>query len=112
MPCFGARFSFATSRLITGEVYQWLYVAPPFFVLGALVALACFDLDFSNGFLHYSFYVLLTMLLRVDCRHAVAVASSRRECLRPMNALAKIPEITGVVRARAWCGFRPSSTCR
>jgi hypothetical protein len=57
-------FGYATERLITGEIWNWLYVGPPFFVVGALVALACFDLDFGNGFFHYSFYVLLTIGLR------------------------------------------------
>jgi hypothetical protein len=55
---------YATDRLMTGEIWQWLYVGPPFFVVGSLVALACFDLDFTNAFFHYSFYILLTIALR------------------------------------------------
>lgn len=55
---------YATDRLMTGEIWQWLYVGPPFFIVGSLVALACFDLDFTNAFFHYSCYILLTIILR------------------------------------------------
>jgi len=50
--------------VVRGEIWQWLFVAPPFFVVGALAALACLDLDFGSGFLLYSFYVVATVLLR------------------------------------------------
>jgi hypothetical protein len=45
------------------ELFNWMFVAPPFFIVGALVALASLDLDFSNGFFHYAFYVVVTGLL-------------------------------------------------
>ena len=47
-----------------GEIWVWFFVAPPFFVVGSLVALATLDFDFGTGFLHYTFYVLVIMLLR------------------------------------------------
>jgi type IV secretory pathway VirB2 component (pilin) len=47
-----------------GEIWIWFFVAPPFFVVGSLAALSALDLDFSTGFFHYAFYVLVTMLLR------------------------------------------------
>lgn len=50
--------------VLTGQLWEWLFVVPPFLAAGALVALVCFDLDFGSGFFHYSFYVLLTVLLR------------------------------------------------
>jgi hypothetical protein len=50
--------------IVPGEIWQWLFVAPPFFVFGALMALACLDLDFGSGFFLYSFYVVATGLLR------------------------------------------------
>jgi hypothetical protein len=50
--------------MLSGDVWQWLIVAPPFFVVGALVAMACLDLDFGSGFFLYSFYVLVTVVLR------------------------------------------------
>ena len=60
-----AVFSYVCSRgVFTGELYIWLVVAPPFFVVGAMLAYAAFDLDFGNGFFHYAFYVLVTILLR------------------------------------------------
>jgi hypothetical protein len=57
-------FSYMVARGFTGEVWSWLFVAPPFLVMGALTALACFDLDFGNGIFHFAFYVLVTILLR------------------------------------------------
>jgi hypothetical protein len=47
-----------------GEIWIWFFVAPPFFVVGSTAALSALDLDFSTGFFHYAFYVLLTMVLR------------------------------------------------
>ena len=47
----------------TAEAYNWIIVGPPFFVVGAMTAYATFDLDFGNGFFHYCFYVLVTLLL-------------------------------------------------
>jgi hypothetical protein len=50
--------------VITGELWIWLFVLPPFLGVGALIALGCLDLDFGSGFFHYSFYLLVTVLLR------------------------------------------------
>ena len=52
------------SSVMTGEPYQWLFVAPLFIGIGAGAAFATFDLDFGSGALHYSFYLLVTLLLR------------------------------------------------
>ena len=57
-------FGRVANQALTGELWNWFFVAPPFFFVGALVALACLDLDFGSGFFHYCFYVLLTMVLR------------------------------------------------
>lgn len=57
-------FSWLAVPFLTGELWTWFFVAPPFLVLGALVAFATLDLDFSNAFLHYAFYLLATILLR------------------------------------------------
>ncbi len=57
-------FGYVADTTLTGEVWEWIVVAPPFLVIGALCALACFDLDFGSGFFHYSFYLVLTMGLR------------------------------------------------
>ncbi len=45
----------------TRSIYSYVIVAPPFFLVGAGIALACYDLDFGSGFFHYSSYVLLTL---------------------------------------------------
>jgi len=56
-------FTHVAAPAITGDVWSWLLVAPPFVITGALVALACYDLDFVSGCLHYAFYLLVTVLL-------------------------------------------------
>jgi hypothetical protein len=57
-------FGYVAGHTLTGEVWNWLLTAPPFLITGALVALACYDLDFGSGFLHYGFYIVVTALLR------------------------------------------------
>lgn len=57
-------FGYVAETTLTGELWEWIVVAPPFLVTGGLCALACFDLDFGSGFFHYSFYLVLTMALR------------------------------------------------
>ncbi|HUY31273.1 MAG TPA: hypothetical protein VMV69_00725 [Pirellulales bacterium] len=47
----------------TSEPWSWVYIGPPFFLIGAGVALATLDLDYTNGFFHYCFYVLITISL-------------------------------------------------
>jgi hypothetical protein len=63
MALWGA-FGYVAGQGLIEEIWSWLYVAPPFFLLGALAALASLDLDFGTGFFHYSFYVFVTVLLR------------------------------------------------
>jgi len=57
-------YGHVADRVLTGELWNWAYVAPPFLLVGALAALASLDLDFGSGFFHYSFYLLATILLR------------------------------------------------
>jgi hypothetical protein len=47
------------------ELFQLLYVAPVFLAIGAGTAFACFDLDFGTGAIHYAFYLLVTIVLRL-----------------------------------------------
>ncbi len=49
---------------LTGDPYQWLFVAPVFIGVGAGAAFSTFDLDFGSGALHYCFFLLVTLLLR------------------------------------------------
>lgn len=46
---------------IYGTAFGLIVVWAPFFAVGGLAALACFDLDYFNGILHYSLYVLVTL---------------------------------------------------
>lgn len=57
-------YGYVAPRVLTGDIWNWFFLAPPFLVTGALVALATLDLDFGSGFFHYSFFVLVSMLLR------------------------------------------------
>jgi len=57
-------YGYVAPRVLTGDIWNWLFVAPPFLITGALVALATLDLDFGSGFFHYSCFVLVSMVLR------------------------------------------------
>lgn len=47
----------------TSAPWSWIYIAPPFFLIGAGAAFATFDLEIENAFFHYCFYVLVTLAL-------------------------------------------------
>lgn len=57
-------YGYVADQVLTGELWTWFYVAPPFFLVGSLAALSCLDLDPTTAFFHFSFYVLATVLLR------------------------------------------------
>ena len=59
-----AVFGYVADTALTGELWNWIVIAPPFILTGGLCALACFDLDFGSGCFHYCFYLVLTMALR------------------------------------------------
>ncbi|OHB69290.1 MAG: hypothetical protein A2V70_20700 [Planctomycetes bacterium RBG_13_63_9] len=50
--------------MLTGQLWEWAFVAPAFLIVGAMVSSACLDLDLGSGFFHYSFYVVVTSVLR------------------------------------------------
>lgn len=43
------------------DPFMWLFIVPPFLALGAGVAFASLEIDITNGFFHYTFYVALTL---------------------------------------------------
>ncbi len=57
-------YGYLAPRVLTGELWNWVFLAPPFMILGGLAALAALDLEFSNGLFLYAFYLLVTVLLR------------------------------------------------
>jgi hypothetical protein len=59
---WGIFFGFVTPML-TGELWNWIFVAPPFVVVGGLAAVAAFDMEFGTAALHYGFYLVATLLL-------------------------------------------------
>lgn len=56
-------FGYVAREFLSGDLWEWMVVAP-LLAVGAGAALATLDLDFSSGFLHYCFYLLVTILLR------------------------------------------------
>jgi hypothetical protein len=50
--------------IVTGEPWQWLFVAPAFVAVGAAAAWATLDLDFGSAALHHAFYLVVTIVLR------------------------------------------------
>lgn len=61
---WGAYWPLAEYGIISGEPWQWFFVAPAFIVVGAGLAFASLDLDFGSAAMHYCFYVAVTLLLR------------------------------------------------
>jgi predicted Zn finger-like uncharacterized protein len=61
---WGAYMPLPAYGIITGEPWQWAFVAPVFVAVGAGVAFACLDLDFGSAAVHYSFYVVVSLALR------------------------------------------------
>ena len=47
------------------EVFQLMYVVPPFVLIGVFAAYASLELDFLTGLMHYGLYLIVTVLLRV-----------------------------------------------
>ncbi len=61
---WGAYYPLPAYGIVTGEPWQWLFVAPAFIALGAAVAWGCLDLDFGSAAMHYCFFLVVTLLLR------------------------------------------------
>jgi len=53
-----------SAAVMTGELWNWVFVAPPFVIAGAFIGATAFDFEFGNGLFHYCFYVLATIALR------------------------------------------------
>lgn len=45
------------------ELWQWFFMVPPLLAIGGAVPLVSLDLNYENGFFHYVFYVLITVVL-------------------------------------------------
>jgi len=56
-------FAFLPASMFT-EGWNWLFIAPPFLIVGATVAFAALELDFTTALLHYMGYLLATVILR------------------------------------------------
>ncbi len=47
----------------TIQLPYWLLIAPPFLIVGTAAGKFSFDLETTNGFFHYAFYLAVTMIL-------------------------------------------------
>jgi hypothetical protein len=61
---WGVYWALAHFGVISGEPWQWLFVAPVLIAAGAGLAFASLDLDFGSGAMHFCFFVAVTLLLR------------------------------------------------
>lgn len=50
--------------LVTGELWNWIFLAVPFIVVGGMTAMGVFDLEFGDGVFHFCFYLVATLALR------------------------------------------------
>lgn len=58
-------FALLASRgLITGELWNWMFVVPAFVLVGGGMAWATLDLEFGDAMFHYGFFLLVTVVLR------------------------------------------------
>ena len=55
---------FTAYGIISGEIWQWVFVIPVFVAAGSGISFATLDLDFGNAAMHYCFFLLVTILLR------------------------------------------------
>jgi hypothetical protein len=53
-----------SSGWVNGELWNWLFIAPPLVALGGGAALASLDLEYGDAVFHCSFYLIATVLLR------------------------------------------------
>lgn len=57
-------YAYGAKPLMTGDIWNWIVVGPPFVIAGGLIAAVSFGLEFGDGMFHYSFYLLATLVLR------------------------------------------------
>ncbi len=57
-------FGYIAAPLLTGELWNWFFVTPPFLFIGALAGFATLDLDFGSALVQYGFYLLVTIIVR------------------------------------------------
>ena len=60
-------YAFVKMQLFEGEVevFQLVFIAPALVAAGGIAGLACLELDYTSGCLHYGIYLLVTGLLRL-----------------------------------------------
>jgi len=61
---WGAYWPLPTYGIVTGEAWQWLFVAPAFIAIGSGIGFATLDLDFGSAAMHYCFFLVVSIALR------------------------------------------------
>jgi len=56
-------YAYVARSMLSGELWEFMFVVPAFLAIGGLVPRVTFDLEYGNGFLHCAFYVLVTGIL-------------------------------------------------
>jgi len=56
-------YTYVARSMLSGELWEFMFVVPAFLAVGGLAPRVTFDLEYGNGFLHYTFYVLVTAIL-------------------------------------------------
>lgn len=56
-------FAYVTAYFPPEEFWQWIVIAPPFLAIGTAAGWLSFDIEPANGFFHYAFYLLVTVIL-------------------------------------------------
>jgi hypothetical protein len=54
----------ASRGIVNHELWGWLFVLPPFLVIGSLAPLACLDMNFGDALFHFGFYLFVVTVLR------------------------------------------------
>jgi len=63
MGLWGVFSMLAARGAVTGDLWAWVLILPPFILAGGMAAFAALDLEFGNAVFHYLFYVFVTVLL-------------------------------------------------
>ncbi len=56
-------YSYTARSMLSGELWEWAFVAPAFLAVGAVVPRLSLDIQYGDGFFHYVFYVVVTSVL-------------------------------------------------
>jgi hypothetical protein len=71
---------------VASSGYAWLYLAPPFFIIGFVTAFYCFDFDVTTAAIHYVAFITVTMMLGMTAGLTMPWSDSPRYRPSPASA--------------------------